>query len=64
MIKGGKASLATTFDEISTTGTVGDPTTASAEKGERFFKVIVQHLAVLAESLDAGEITRLNRIGS
>lgn len=59
MTKGGRASLATTFDEISTTGSVGDPTTASAEKGERFFKVIVHHLKALTESLEAGEISRL-----
>ena len=63
MIKGGKASLATTFDEISATGVVGDPTTASAEKGERFFQAIVDHLKALAESLEAGEISRLTPVG-
>lgn len=62
MIKGGKASLATTFDEISATGTVGDPTTASAEKGERFFQVIVGHLKALTESLETGDISKLTPV--
>ena len=63
MLKGGAASLTATFDEISATGTVGDPTTASAEKGERFFEVIVQHLAVLVKALETGEITNLRPVG-
>jgi creatinine amidohydrolase len=63
MTKSGKTSLATTFDEISATGTVGDPTTASAEKGERFFQLIVHHLVVLTKSLDTGDISRLMPVG-
>src|SRR6266567_5876313 len=41
MLLGGSASMSRTFAEISHSGAVGDPTTASAEKGQRFFEAIV-----------------------
>jgi len=62
MLKGGAVSLAATFDEISTRGAVGDPTTSSAEKGVRFFEVILKHLVTLVGDLRSGGIVRLNHI--
>ncbi len=36
---------------LSKTGVIGDPTKASAEKGERFWRVMIAHLVALVEDL-------------
>lgn len=56
MLCGGSASYAMRFDEISRHGVVGDPTTASAEKGEAAFAIIVDALARLVRQIQTGEI--------
>jgi len=56
MLKGGAASFALTFDEMSTSGTVGDPRTASAEKGLQFFSVIVDKLNGIIRLMESDEI--------
>lgn len=62
MLKGGSASLALTFDEISDTGTVGDPTSASAEKGERFFSLIIERLGEIVRLMEGEEIHRFHAV--
>ncbi|MBS1814628.1 MAG: creatininase family protein [Acidobacteria bacterium] len=56
MLRGGSALYARRFDEISDKGAVGDPTTASAAKGEAAFAVIVQTLARLVRQVQSEEI--------
>jgi creatinine amidohydrolase/Fe(II)-dependent formamide hydrolase-like protein len=38
-------------DKISANGVMGDPTKASAEKGEKIWKIMISHLVVLVEEL-------------
>ncbi|MEO6924102.1 MAG: creatininase family protein [Bryocella sp.] len=56
MLRGGSASYALRFDEISKNGVVGDPTLATAEKGEAFFAAIVSALVPLIRQLQDGSI--------
>jgi creatinine amidohydrolase len=58
MLRGGSASYALRFDEITNDGTVGDPTLASAAKGESAYSVIVQALTRLVQQIGSGEIDR------
>jgi creatinine amidohydrolase len=64
MLHGGKASLAATFGDISVNGCVGDPTTSSAEKGEKFFQAILHHLVALVRSIETGDISQMKPVGS
>jgi creatinine amidohydrolase len=64
MLSGGCASVSRSFSEISTAGAVGDPRTASAEKGESFFRVIITQLADLVRDLESGEIDELRPVGA
>lgn len=63
MLVGGSASVSRTFAEISKLGAVGDPRTASAEKGERFFAAIVTCLAELVSDLESGKIDQFRSVG-
>jgi creatinine amidohydrolase len=63
MLVGGSVSISRHFSEISRHGAVGDPRTASAEKGERFFKVIVDRLAKLVGEIESGRIDQFRAIG-
>jgi creatinine amidohydrolase len=63
MLSGGSASVSRTFSEISTNGGVGDPRTASAEKGERFFAAIVNQLGELVRDLESGRIDEFRDVG-
>jgi creatinine amidohydrolase len=63
MLSSGSASVARTFDEISTSGTVGDPRSASAEKGEQFYTAIVEQLAELVRDLEQGHINQFRLVG-
>jgi creatinine amidohydrolase len=63
MLSGGAANVARTFDEISDYGGVGDPRTASAEKGERFFNAIISDLADLVHDLESGKIDEFRAAG-
>jgi creatinine amidohydrolase len=58
MLRGGSASYALRFDEITNEGTVGDPTLASAAKGEAAYSVIVKALSRLVHQMESGEIDR------
>lgn len=60
MLSGGSASVSRTFAEISESGGVGDPRTASADKGHRFFDAIVRRLAALVRDLESGKIDSFN----
>lgn len=64
MLHGGTASLAATFDQISANGSVGDPRTASAEKGEMFFQAILHHLVALVGSIQTGDISQMKPVSS
>jgi creatinine amidohydrolase len=44
------------FSRYSKTGTLGDPTKASVEKGERFVEAVVERLVKLIRELRAREI--------
>lgn len=63
MLVGGSVMISRHFSEISRNGAVGDPRTASAEKGERFFKVIVDRLAKLVTEIESGRIDEFRAIG-
>ncbi|HWR13573.1 MAG TPA: creatininase family protein [Terriglobales bacterium] len=63
MLSGGSVSVARTFDEISENGGVGDPRTASKEKGEKFFQVIVGRLAEIVRELESGKIDTFTAVG-
>lgn len=63
MLHPGKASLTASFDEISDKGTVGDPRSASAEKGEAFFSTIVRGLSELVQEMESGSIRQFNSVG-
>lgn len=58
MLRGGSASYALRFDEITREGAVGDPTLASAAKGEAAFSAIVTALSRLVQQMQSGEIDR------
>ena len=64
MLAGGAAAVSRTFAEVSHNGGVGDPRTASSEKGERFYAVIVDRLAALVRDLQSGRIDSFNEVGS
>lgn len=64
MLSGGAASVSRTFADISHHGGVGDPRTASSEKGERFYEAIVDRLAALVRDLRSGRIDSFNEVGS
>jgi creatinine amidohydrolase len=55
MLIPGSVNVSRTFDEISENGAVGDPSTASAEKGERIFAVVVEQLARVVRELEQSE---------
>lgn len=63
MLAGGSVSVSRRFEEISQNGGVGDPRTASAEKGERFFSAIVTKLKILVEEIESGAIDTTRPIG-
>jgi creatinine amidohydrolase len=63
MLDGGSVTVSRHFEEISEHGGVGDPRTASAEKGDRFFRVIVAKLKVLVEEIESGAIETTRPIG-
>jgi creatinine amidohydrolase len=63
MLVGGSVSISRHFSEISQHGAVGDPRTASAEKGERFFEVIVARLAKLVTEIESGHLDEFRPIG-
>lgn len=54
MLVGGSVSMWWNPAETSQHGGDGDPTSASAEKGERFFAVIVSRLAEVVKELESG----------
>jgi creatinine amidohydrolase len=63
MLKGGSITISRHFSEISQYGAVGDPRTASVEKGERFFTAIVDRLATLVSEIETGRIDEFRSIG-
>ncbi|MGH9585479.1 MAG: creatininase family protein [Acidobacteriaceae bacterium] len=63
MLRGGPASVSRSFSDISRNGAVGDPSTATAEKGERFLSVIVAKLTELVKELDSGKIDEFRPVG-
>ncbi|BAM03024.1 creatininase family protein [Phycisphaera mikurensis] len=52
----GSVTRVRTFEEMTDHGGFGDPTTATAEKGERFLAVIVESLEAAVEDLAAGRL--------
>ena len=63
MLSGGAANVSRSFAEISNEGGVGDPRTASSEKGQRFFDAIVGQLARLVNDLETGKIDDFISVG-
>lgn len=63
MLKGGSVTVSRHFSEISQYGAVGDPRSASAEKGERFLAAIVNRLAKLVGEIESGRIDEFRPIG-
>ena len=64
MLQGGSASVSRAFEEVSTDGTVGDPRSASADKGDLFFGAIIPRLSVLVRELETGEIDHVSPVGN
>ncbi|HET7101679.1 MAG TPA: creatininase family protein, partial [Terriglobia bacterium] len=52
----GKVSVAKPFKEMTRHGGIGDPRTASREKGERILSVIVENLSEVVKEIRAGNI--------
>jgi creatinine amidohydrolase len=63
MLEGGSAGVFRSFSEISANGGVGDPRTASAEKGKKFLSAIVTQLSELVRDLDSGRIDEFHVVG-
>jgi creatinine amidohydrolase len=64
MLSGGTAGVSRSFSEISTDGAVGDPRTASVDKGQKFFDAIVAQLLELTCELESGKIDEFRPAGS
>lgn len=64
MLRGGSASVSPTFAELSDIGTVGDPRSATAEKGERFYAAIVVTLSKLVREIQDNSIDEFEIVGS
>lgn len=62
MLESGCAGLALSFAELTKTGTNGDPTSATAVKGEAFLSAIVRRLSDLIRQMQSGEFARLKRV--
>jgi creatinine amidohydrolase len=56
MLGGGQAGLASIFSEFTRSGANGDPTSASALKGDRFLAAIVERLVDLITQYRSGEL--------
>ena len=56
MLKPGTVTVWKSFSEFTEHGGSGDPTTASAEKGERFFAAIVGPLREVVEEIESGRL--------
>ena len=56
MLASGTVTVPRSFSEFSTSGCVGDPRSAFAEKGERFFDVIIRRLVDLVREFQSGTI--------
>lgn len=56
MFAPGRVSVTKAFKELSRHGGIGDPMTASREKGERIFAVIIDKLAQVVQEIRAGNI--------
>jgi creatinine amidohydrolase len=63
MLACGSASVSRAFSEISTDGGLGDPRTASADKGRKFFDAIVGQLRDLVRDLESGRIDEFRPAG-
>ena len=63
MLQGGSITISRHFSEISRNGAVGDPSTASAEKGERFFEAITNRLKALVGEIETGRTDEFHPIG-
>lgn len=64
MLGASQAGWASSFSEFTTTGTNGDPRTASAEKGEKFLAAISGRVAELVTQYQSGELLKLKRVQS
>ena len=64
MLAGGPATVSRAFSEISAEGAVGDPQTASSEKGQRFFDAIVAQLRDLVNELASGKLEEFRAAGT
>ena len=56
MFAPGKVTVTKAFSELSRHGGIGDPMTASREKGERIFAAIIEKLALVVQEIRAGNI--------
>lgn len=61
MLEPGRVGLFRYWDEWSEKGVLGDPTTATAEKGERFLDAAVEALLVVVDDLLAGKYLERDR---
>jgi creatinine amidohydrolase len=64
MLAGGPAAVSRSFSDISTFGAVGDPGTASAEKGEKFFEAILVRLRELVRAFESGELEMMREVAN
>lgn len=62
MLSGGDVSIASAFAEFTKSGTNGDPTTATAEKGEAFLNAIVQRLIDLISEYQSGKLHEMKPV--
>jgi creatinine amidohydrolase len=64
MLGSSQAGWASSFSEFTKSGTNGDPSTASADKGEKFLAAISSRVAELARQYQSGELMKLKLVQS
>lgn len=62
MLDGAKAGFASSFSEFTKSGANGDPTSATAAKGERFLAAIVEQIVKLVRLYRAGDLLTMQRV--
>lgn len=64
MLSGSQIGLASSFSEFTKSGANGDPTSATAAKGEAFLNAIVERIATLIRQYESGELLEMKPVHS
>lgn len=64
MLAGSQIGMASSFSEFTKSGANGDPTSATAAKGEAFLNAIVERIATLIRQYESGELLEMKPVHS